>query len=126
MLLITHDLGVVAGLADRVVVMYAGRIVEEGSLDDLFYVPRHPYTIGLLGSLPQLDSDRRRPLATIPGTPPSLLGLPAGCALAPRCPYAVERCTQVRPELEPVDGNASHRSACLRAGELPTLVTART
>ncbi len=124
MLLITHDLGVVAGLADRVVVMYAGRIVEEGSLDDLFYAPRHPYTIGLLGSLPRLDADRREPLATIPGTPPSLLALPPGCALAPRCPYAVEHCSQERPELEPVDGDASHRSACFRKDELVALTSA--
>jgi oligopeptide/dipeptide ABC transporter ATP-binding protein len=124
MLLITHDLGVVAGLADRVVVMYAGRIVEEGSLDDLFYAPRHPYTIGLLGSLPRLDADRREPLATIPGTPPSLLALPPGCALAPRCPYVVEHCSQERPELEPVDGDASHRSACFRKDELVALTSA--
>ncbi len=123
MLLITHDLGVVAGMADRVVVMYAGRIVEEGSLDDLFYEPRHPYTLGLLNSLPRLDSDRRQPLRTIPGTPPSVLNLPAGCALAPRCPYVQDHCREERPELESVE-SATHRSACFRSSELPALVAA--
>jgi len=121
MLLITHDLGIVAGIADRVVVMYAGRIVEEGTLDDIFYRSRHPYTLGLLGSLPRLDSDRRRPLTTIPGTPPSLLRLPPGCALAPRCAYVEDRCRAERPELEVADASAGHRSACFRAAELDDL-----
>jgi oligopeptide/dipeptide ABC transporter ATP-binding protein len=125
MLLITHDLGVVAGMADRVVVMYAGRIVEEGTLDELFYESRHPYTLGLLNSLPRLDSDRREPLRTIPGTPPSVLNLPAGCALAPRCPYAEDRCRAERPELEAV-GPESHRSACFRIAEIPALAAALT
>jgi len=134
MLLITHDLGIVAGTADRIVVMYAGRVVEEGSVDEIFYETRHPYTLGLLGSLPRLDSDRREPLRTIPGTPPSLLRLPDGCALAPRCPYAIERCRVERPELEVIDGNETgapaasmgrtHRSACFRAAELPALAAA--
>jgi peptide/nickel transport system ATP-binding protein len=124
MLLITHDLGIVAGMADRVVVMYAGRVVEEGSLDDIFYRTRHPYTLGLLGSLPRLDSDRREPLSTIPGTPPSLLRLPDACALAPRCPYVQDHCRAERPELEPVDGSDEHRSACFRAGELVELAAA--
>jgi glutathione transport system ATP-binding protein len=124
MVLITHDLGIVAGMADRVVVMYAGRVVEEGSLDDIFYRTRHPYTLGLLGSLPRLDSDRRVPLATIPGTPPSLLRLPDACALAPRCPYAQDHCRAERPELEPVDGTEEHRSACFRSGELAELAGA--
>ncbi len=123
MLLITHDLGVVAGMADRVVVMYAGRIVEEGTLDELFYEPRHPYTLGLLSSLPRLDSDRREPLRTIPGTPPSVLHLPSGCALAPRCPYVQDHCRAERPELVPV-GPPGHRSACFRWTELPTLAAA--
>ncbi len=121
MLLITHDLGIVAGMADRVVVMYAGRIVEEGTLDAIFYRSRHPYTLGLLGSLPRLDADRREPLTTIPGTPPSLLRLPPGCALAPRCAYVEEHCRAERPELEVVAGDAGHRSACFRAGELAEL-----
>lgn len=120
MLLITHDLGVVAGMADRVVVMYAGRIVEEGTLDELFYDPRHPYTIGLLSSLPRLDSDRRKPLLTIPGTPPSALNLPPGCALAPRCLYVQGHCLDERPELSAV-GPETHRSACFRSAELPAL-----
>jgi len=124
MLLITHDLGIVAGMADRVVVMYAGRVVEEGTLDEIFYRSRHPYTLGLLGSLPRLGSDRREALATIPGTPPSLLRLPVGCALAPRCAYVQARCREERPELVPVDGSVGHRSACWRAGELDGLVGA--
>jgi peptide/nickel transport system ATP-binding protein len=119
LLLITHDLGIVAGMADRVVVMYAGRVVEEAGLDELFRRPRHPYTLGLLGSLPRLDADRREPLPTIPGTPPSLLRLPSGCALAPRCAYAIDRCRQERPELEPVEPGPGHRAACFRAAELP-------
>jgi oligopeptide/dipeptide ABC transporter ATP-binding protein len=123
MLLITHDLGIVAGMADRVVVMYAGRIVEEGTLDEIFYRSRHPYTLGLLGSLPRLDSDRREPLTTIPGTPPSLLRLPPGCALAPRCAYVEEHCRAERPELEVVDRGAGHRSACFRAAELSGAAT---
>ena len=123
MLLITHDLGVVAGMADRVVVMYAGRIVEEGTLDELFYEARHPYTLGLLNSLPRLDSDRRQPLRTIPGTPPSVLSLPPGCALAPRCIYVQDRCRVERPELTAV-GPETHRSACFRAAELPALAAA--
>jgi peptide/nickel transport system ATP-binding protein len=121
MVLITHDLGVVAGLADRVLVMYAGRIVEEGALDAIFYEPRHPYTLGLLGSLPRLDRDRREPLATIPGTPPSMLSLPDGCALAPRCPYVIDRCRSERPELVAIAADAEHRAACFRAEELPSL-----
>jgi oligopeptide/dipeptide ABC transporter ATP-binding protein len=123
MLLITHDLGIVAGTADRVAVMYAGRVVEEGTLDDIFYRPRHPYTIGLLGSLPRLDDDRGAPLRTIPGTPPNLLRLPRGCALAPRCPFVIDRCRAERPPLEAVGeaGETVHRSACFRASELGAL-----
>jgi peptide/nickel transport system ATP-binding protein len=121
LLLITHDLGVVAGLADRVLVVYAGRVVEEGTLDAIFYEPRHPYTLGLLGSLPRLDSDRREPLATIPGTPPSMLSLPGGCALAPRCAYVTDHCREERPELLAIANDTDHRSACFRAEELPTL-----
>jgi len=127
MLLITHDLGIVAGVADRVAVMYAGRIVEEGSLDGVFTSPRHPYTVGLLGAVPRLDDPRGTPLRTIPGAPPNLLQLPAGCELAPRCPYVVDHCRAERPPLAGVPDESdvsggAHRSACWRAVELPRLV----
>jgi peptide/nickel transport system ATP-binding protein len=97
-ILVTHDLGVVADIADRIVVMYAGRVVEQGTLDELFYDPQHPYTWGLLGSITRVDRDRNQRLPTIPGAPPSLLSPPEGCHFRPRCPYAFEKCTQV-PEL---------------------------
>jgi oligopeptide/dipeptide ABC transporter ATP-binding protein len=96
---ITHDLGVIAETADRVAVMYAGRIVEEGTVEEIFYDPQHPYTWGLLGSLTRLDRPRPRRLPQIPGAPPSLLAPPEGCHFRPRCPHAFERCTDV-PELE--------------------------
>jgi len=96
---ITHDLGVIAETADRVAVMYAGRIVEEGTVEEIFYDPQHPYTWGLLGSLTRLDRPRPRRLAQIPGAPPSLLAPPEGCHFRPRCPHAFDRCTEV-PELE--------------------------
>jgi oligopeptide/dipeptide ABC transporter ATP-binding protein len=95
--IITHDLGVVAEFADRVLVMYAGRIVEEGSLDDVFYDPQHPYTWGLLGSLTRLDRPRPERLPQVPGTPPSLLAPPQGCHFRPRCPHAFDRCSEVPP-----------------------------
>ncbi len=97
-LLITHDMGVVGDIAERVAVMYAGRIVEEGSKDAVFRDPQHPYTWGLLGSIPRLDRPRVRRLAAIPGAPPSLLALPEGCRFAPRCRHRFERCSE-RPEL---------------------------
>ncbi len=97
-ILVTHDLGVVADVADRVVVMYAGRVVEQGTLDEIFYDPQHPYTWGLLGSITRIDSDRSARLPAIPGSPPSLLNPPEGCHFRPRCPHAFDRCTQV-PEL---------------------------
>lgn len=99
-IMITHDLGVVAGMADRVAVMYAGRIVETGDVDDIFYRSRMPYTIGLLGSLPRLDSKKDAALATLEGNPPSLLDLPQGCPFAPRCPMAEEGCRAAEPNLE--------------------------
>ena len=99
--MITHDLGVVAGLADRVAVMYAGRIVERANVDELFYRSRHPYTIGLLGSLPRPDLDKDEPLTPVEGNPPSLLNLPSGCPFAPRCPMAIDACRQAEPELTP-------------------------
>ena len=96
-ILITHDLGVVAEVADRVLVMYAGRIVEQGSVDEIFHDPQHPYTWGLLGSLTRLDEDRPRRLPQIPGAPPSLLTLDGGCAFRSRCPHAFDRCPQLPP-----------------------------
>jgi peptide/nickel transport system ATP-binding protein len=98
-ILITHDLGVVAEIADRVLVMYAGEIVEHGTLDEIFYDPQHPYTWGLLGSLTRLDQERPERLPQIAGQPPSLLALPAGCRFRPRCPHAFEKCLEL-PALE--------------------------
>jgi peptide/nickel transport system ATP-binding protein len=98
-ILITHDLGVVAEVADRVLVMYAGQIVEQGSLDEIFYDPQHPYTWGLLGSIARLDQERAERLSQIAGAPPSLLAPPSGCRFAPRCPHAFEKCSEL-PALE--------------------------
>jgi peptide/nickel transport system ATP-binding protein/oligopeptide transport system ATP-binding protein len=95
---ITHDLGVVAGLADRVVVMYGGRIVEEAMVEDLYETPQHPYTSGLLGSLPRLDQ-KGEELVTIQGQPPSLYDLPDRCTFAPRCPHVYEKCLAKSPPL---------------------------
>ena len=108
--LITHDMGVVAEMADRVAVMYAGRIVEQGSRRDVFYQPQHPYTWGLLGSIARLDRPKPRRLATIPGLPPSLVNLPAGCAFAARCAYRFPACGQT-PALTDKLGNG-HLDAC--------------
>ena len=96
-IMVTHDLGVVADIADRVLVMYAGRVVEQGTLDELFYDPRHPYTWGLLGSIARLDRDRSRRLPAIPGSPPSLLDPPQGCHFRPRCPHAFAKCIEDPP-----------------------------
>jgi peptide/nickel transport system ATP-binding protein/oligopeptide transport system ATP-binding protein len=98
-ILVTHDLGVVADIADRIVVMYAGRVVEHGTLDEIFYDPQHPYTWGLLGSITRIDRDRSQRLPAIPGLPPSLLRPPKGCHFRPRCPHAFDRCIEV-PELK--------------------------
>ena len=98
-ILITHDLGVVAEVADRVLVMYGGKVVERGTLDDIFYDPQHPYTWGLLGSLTRIDQPRPHRLPQISGAPPSLLNLPTGCSFRPRCPHEFAKCTQV-PALE--------------------------
>jgi peptide/nickel transport system ATP-binding protein len=108
--LITHDMGVVADMADRIVVMYAGRIVEQGTQRELFYDPQHPYTWGLLGSIARLDRPRPRRLAAIPGLPPSLLRLPPGCAFADRCGHRFERCSE-RPLLLDRVGDG-HLDAC--------------
>jgi peptide/nickel transport system ATP-binding protein len=101
LVLITHDLGVVAGLCDRVNVMYSGRIVEQADRRTLFVAPRHPYTTGLLGSIPRLDSAEGSPLLPIPGSPTDTLPWSSACAFAPRCPRTLEVCTTVTPELEP-------------------------
>jgi peptide/nickel transport system ATP-binding protein len=111
-LIITHDLGVIAELADDVLVMYAGQIVESASVGDLFDDPQHPYTIGLLGSIPRLDADRKR-LATIEGVVPSPLNQPKGCRFAPRCPFADRRCREEPPPLRELA--PGHRAACWHA-----------
>ncbi|WP_063738703.1 MULTISPECIES: dipeptide ABC transporter ATP-binding protein [Streptomyces] len=115
--LITHDLGVVAGFADRVQVMYAGRPVEYGTVDEIYYRPRMPYTIGLLGATPRLDAPAEAPLMPIHGAPPSLSALPPGCPFAPRCPVAVDRCEEIEPV--PARGtDAGHSVACHRGEEI--------
>ena len=117
--LITHDLGVVAGFADRVAVMYAGRIVEIGDVDHVFYRPRMPYTLGLLGSIPRLDIGRRQRLTPIEGSPPSLVHLPSGCPFWPRCPLRIQKCLELEPALLPIQGHdPAHRAACHRSDEV--------
>jgi peptide/nickel transport system ATP-binding protein len=111
LILITHDLGVIAGHAERICVMYAGKLVETGTTEDVFYRPRMPYTLGLLGSLPRMDLERQERLTPIKGAPPSLLNLPPGCPFTPRCPIAESICDDVEPALEPVVG-AAHTAAC--------------
>src|SRR5690606_7559922 len=107
---ITHDLGVVAGMAQRVIVMYSGFIIEEASVEDIYAQPRHPYTLGLLRSIPRLDLGRQKRLIPIEGLPPDLLELPSQCPFAPRCSFAVEKCWQENPPLMEVGPN--HRAAC--------------
>ena len=119
-LLITHDLGVVAGLADRVIVMYAGREAEVGTTHEVFYETRHPYTLGLLASMPRLDDTGVERLRPIRGAPPSLLNPPSGCAFHPRCDFARERCEREVPMLRVITG-AAHYSACHFAEELGTV-----
>jgi oligopeptide/dipeptide ABC transporter ATP-binding protein len=115
MIFVTHDLSVVAQLCDRVAVMYAGRIVESGPVVDIFRHPRHPYTQGLMASVPQAGSERA-PLLSIEGTPPSLLALPSGCSFNPRCQYQTDRCLQEIPALEAF--SATHEVACHHFREL--------
>jgi peptide/nickel transport system ATP-binding protein len=110
-LMITHDLGVVAETADDVLVMYAANVVEQASVDDLFNRPQHPYTWGLMGSLPRLEADLER-LTQIPGQPPSLLRPPAGCRFHPRCPHVMEVCKTTVPRLVPSERDAEHLQAC--------------
>jgi oligopeptide/dipeptide ABC transporter ATP-binding protein len=122
MVMITHNLGVVARYADRVNVMYAGRIVERGTAAEIYASPRHPYTLGLLRSVPRLDEPRRSKLLPIQGQPPDLSHLPPGCAFQPRCQYAVERCLREAPALEAV--SPGHVSACWVSAELGQKATA--
>jgi peptide/nickel transport system ATP-binding protein len=137
-ILITHDLGVVAEHADEIAVMYAGRVVEQAPTDVIFDAPEHPYTWGLLQSIPRLDRRRDEPLVPIPGRPPSLIELPRGCSFNPRCTYVLERHRRVEPRLEPVPDQNGHLVACLldpvtrrqlwaelKAGELPDTVRDR-
>jgi peptide/nickel transport system ATP-binding protein len=116
MVLITHDLGVVAGVADRVLVMYAGRPVELGSVEDIYYEPRMPYTLGLLGSLPRVDSGGRERLTPIVGSPPSMVNMPPGCPFGPRCPLHIEDCDKAEPPL--VQVGQGHRAACIRTEQV--------
>ena len=109
--LITHDLGVVANMAQRIYVMYAGKIVERGTARDIFYRPKHPYTWGLLASVPRLDAEQRRDFRYIPGTPPDLLNPPAGCPFAARCPYACRACVSEMPE-ERAFETEGHLASC--------------
>jgi peptide/nickel transport system ATP-binding protein len=115
--MITHDLGMIAGFADRVMVMYAGRPVETGTVDDIFYRPRMPYTLGLLGSLPRLDAAERHALTPVEGNPPSLVDLPPGCPFAPRCPMRLSVCLELEPDLDPTR-HPGHRAACHRHPEI--------
>ncbi len=109
---ITHDLGVIAGIADRVMVMYGGLIIEEAPVKDLYDSPRHPYTIGLIGSLPRVDETEHKRLELIEGLPPILYETPAACPFAPRCKWALEHCLNENPALESVGTDQDHRIAC--------------
>jgi oligopeptide/dipeptide ABC transporter ATP-binding protein len=112
-IIITHNMGVVAEMADRVLVMYAGKIVERAGVDDLFEKPAHPYTRGLLGSIPAIDETRFR-LRTIPGMLPNPAALPPGCRFAPRCAWQIAACAAAEPSLDPIEGAADHEAACIR------------
>ncbi|RJO77084.1 ABC transporter ATP-binding protein [Nocardia panacis] len=114
--MITHDMGIAATLADRVAVMYAGKIVETAATAELFRAPRMPYTVGLLGSIPRMDGPARAPLVPIVGTPPAMHALPPGCSFAPRCPVAVDECRGAEPPLEFTE--PAHAAACIRTAEL--------
>lgn len=123
MIVITHNLGIVARYAERVEVMYAGRLVEGGPTNDIYNNPRHPYTVGLLESVPRLDLPRKRDLSVIEGLPPNLARLPENvCAFSDRCKFALQKCREQRPELEEVE--SGHVAACLRSHELRQLVEA--
>ena len=124
-IMITHDLGVVAEIADDIVVMYAARVVEYGVVDDLFEKPQHPYTWGLLGSLPRLGVEVNR-LVQIPGQPPSLLAPPRGCRFNPRCEYSFARCRQEDPRLMPISSSREHLQACFLDEDTKAREAART
>jgi oligopeptide transport system ATP-binding protein len=112
LIMITHDLGIVAGLCDRINVMYAGYIVEQARTEDLFAKPRHPYTLGLLRSIPRMDQERKSKLIPIEGFPPDLLTIGYQCPFQARCIYAVEKSTEENPALQPVDNEHEHYVAC--------------
>jgi peptide/nickel transport system ATP-binding protein len=123
-IIITHDLGVVAEIADEIAVMYAGRIVEHGATNQIFEAPQHPYTWGLLKSIPRLDADRRGELVPISGRPPSLINRPSGCFFHPRCQFVREAHKRVDPRLEPVADDPGHEVACLLAPATRTQIWA--
>jgi len=123
LIIITHNLGVVARYANRVNVMYAGRIVESGRAEAIYHRPGHPYTVALLRSVPRLDRPRQARLDPVDGQPPDLTRLDDGCAFRPRCRFAIEACAKSRPSLEPM-AEAGHLSACFRSGELDRLLGA--
>ncbi len=117
--MITHDLGVLAGFADRLTIMYAGKLVEMGTVDDVFYRPRMPYTMGLLGSIPRIDAVPGSPLTPIEGSPPSLTNLPPGCPFTPRCPMRVDVCSNQEPALVHMNSSGDdHFAACHRSAEI--------
>ncbi|WP_426300730.1 dipeptide ABC transporter ATP-binding protein [Arthrobacter sp. R-11] len=116
--MITHDLGVVAGMADDIMVMYAGKPVETGSVQDIYYNPRMPYTLGLLGAVPRVDTSQESSLVPIEGTPPNLINPVEGCSFAARCPLATDECRIAEPALLTVDGSDGHHAACIKSGEL--------
>ena len=119
-ILITHNLGIVARYVDRVNVMYAGKLVETAPTDIIYAAPKHPYTIGLIGSVPRLDLPRKRALFVIPGLPPHLARLPSGCSFHPRCVFAIDRCRKEVPPLDEI--GEDHLSACFRSGEVDELL----
>ena len=122
LIIITHNLGVVARYASRVLVMYAGKIIETGTSEEIYHNPKHPYTLGLLRSVPRLDEQERTKLEAIEGLPPDLVEMPVGCSFAPRCRFAYDKCTQETPTLVEID--SGHQSACWRGAELAELAKA--
>ena len=122
LVIITHNLGVVARYAERVIVMYAGRIIESGSATEVYHHPKHPYTLGLLKSVPRLDEDRPEKLEAIEGLPPLVIDLPDACAFAPRCPYVIDKCSEAMPELKEI--SPDHWSRCYRSEELDQIAAA--
>jgi len=116
-ILVTHDLGVVADIADRIAVMYAGRIVEQGTLDEIFYDPQHPYTWGLLGSITRVDRPRPQRLPAIAGLPPSLVDRPEGCHFRPRCPHEFAKCTEAPPLQSRAEDGSAHTDRCWLTAE---------